>query len=135
MVVAYNQASEVSQPGIGAFHDPSPLVTSQDSSILGGRPAALNKFLYQQDDGMHEPPMASKMVGIRLKRGQRLHLESPGGGGYGPPEERAPQAVADDVRLGYVSSTAAARDYGVALAEDGAVDLVGTARLRKKAAE
>src|SRR5208282_921619 len=124
--------------GLGAVYEIELLEESADvflfgergrfppQGVLGGRPAALNKFLYQQDDGMHEPPMASKMVGIRLKRGQRLHLESPGGGGYGPPEERAPQAVADDVRLGYVSSTAAARDYGVALAEDGAVDQVGT---------
>jgi hypothetical protein len=40
-VVAYKQASEVSQPGIGAFHDPSPLVTSQDSSVLGGRTDAI----------------------------------------------------------------------------------------------
>ena len=40
-VVAHNQASEVSQPGISAFHDPSPLVTSQDSSVLGGRTDAI----------------------------------------------------------------------------------------------
>ena len=40
-VVAHHQTSEVSQPGIGTFHDPSPLVTSQDSSVLGGRPHAI----------------------------------------------------------------------------------------------
>jgi len=40
-VVAHDQASEVSQPGIGAFHDPSPLVTSQGSSVLGCRPYAI----------------------------------------------------------------------------------------------
>ena len=40
-IVAHDQASEVSQPGIGTFHDPSPLVTSQDSSVLGGRPHAI----------------------------------------------------------------------------------------------
>jgi hypothetical protein len=36
-VVAHNQAAEVSQPGIGTFHDPSPLVTSQDPSWVAGR--------------------------------------------------------------------------------------------------
>jgi hypothetical protein len=41
-VVAHDQASEVSQTGIGAFHDPSPLVTSQDSSVLG---AGRTRFL------------------------------------------------------------------------------------------
>jgi len=40
-VVAHNQASKVSQPGISAFHDPSPLVTSQGSSVLGGRTDAI----------------------------------------------------------------------------------------------
>src|SRR6202162_5377204 len=40
-VVAHDQASEVSQPGIGAFHDPSSLVTSQDSSVLGCRSHAI----------------------------------------------------------------------------------------------
>ena len=36
-VVAHNQASEVSQPGIGAFHDPAPFVAPQGSSVLGCR--------------------------------------------------------------------------------------------------
>src|SRR5579859_3501870 len=40
-VVAHNQAPEVSQPGIGTFHDPSPRVTSQGPSVLGGRPHAI----------------------------------------------------------------------------------------------
>ena len=40
-VVAHDQASKVSQPDIGAFHDPSPLVTSQDSSVLSCRPNAI----------------------------------------------------------------------------------------------
>jgi N-methylhydantoinase B len=56
--------------------------------------------------------MASKMVGIRLARGQRLRIESPGGGGYGPVTEREPAKVAEDVRLGYVTPEGAARDYG-----------------------
>ena len=56
--------------------------------VCGGGPAALNKFIYQQDDGPHEPPMASKIVGVKLKRGQRVRIESPGGGGYGPARER-----------------------------------------------
>jgi N-methylhydantoinase B len=71
--------------------------------VVGGGPALANRFLYQQDDGEHSPPMVSKMVGIKLKRGQRLRLETPGGGGYGDPAERAPDAIARDVALGYVT--------------------------------
>ena len=103
--------------------------------VVGGHAAARNIFRYQQDDGQHVPPMVSKMDGIKIKKGQRLHLETPGGGGYGEPRQRDPQAVARDVKLGYVSAAAALGEYGVKLDAKGAVDVAGTASLRAKAAE
>ena len=101
--------------------------------VVGGQAGARNVFRYPRDGGEAEPPFASKMVGIKLARGQRLSLETPGGGGYGAPFERDPQAVAEDVRLGYVGAEAAARDYGVALDDDGKVDAAATGELRKDA--
>ncbi|MDN2567190.1 hydantoinase B/oxoprolinase family protein [Aquibium sp. A9E412] len=98
--------------------------------VAGGEAAAANRFTYQQDDGEHRPPLASKMVGIRLSRGQRVRLETPGGGGYGPPTARDPEAVRRDVRLGYVGREAARSAYGVVLADDGTVDGAATAALR-----
>jgi N-methylhydantoinase B len=80
--------------------------------IAGGGDAALNRFTYEQAEGWRVPPLVSKMVGIRLARGQRVRLETPGGGGYGPAAERDPEAIARDVRLGYVTPAAASRDYG-----------------------
>jgi len=71
--------------------------------VVGGGPALANRFAYEQDDGWHTPPMVSKMVGIRLKRGQRVRLETPGGGGYGDPAGRAPEAIERDAALGYVT--------------------------------
>jgi N-methylhydantoinase B len=56
-----------------------------------------------------------------------------GGGGYGPPRERAPEAVAADVAEGLVSAERAASVYGVAVDEDGEVDAEATARLRAEA--
>jgi N-methylhydantoinase B/oxoprolinase/acetone carboxylase alpha subunit len=44
--------------------------------------------------------------------GDRLVVEMPGGGGMGAATERDPEAVKRDVRLGYVSREAAAREYG-----------------------
>lgn len=82
--------------------------------VAGGGDAALNRFQFEQDDGFHEPPMASKIVGVTIKRGQHVRIESPGGGGYGPAERRDPAAVAADLRLGYVTSAGAARDYPTA---------------------
>ncbi len=103
--------------------------------VLGGRPGALNIFTYDQDDGEHTPPLKSKMVGMKIRRGQRLHLNSPGGGGYGRPFARSPDAVARDVALGYVTAEAAARDYGVVLNGDGSVDAKATGALRKDAGQ
>lgn len=80
--------------------------------VAGGAAAALNVFSYETAQGWAHPPLASKMVGIALRRGQRVRLETPGGGGYGPPGARAPGAVARDVALGYVSAAAADADYG-----------------------
>ncbi len=40
-VVAHHQAPEVSEPGIGAFDDPSPPISSQRSAILGCGPNAI----------------------------------------------------------------------------------------------
>jgi N-methylhydantoinase B len=37
---------------------------------------------------------------------------TPGGGGYGDPKERDPARIEEDLREGYVTPEAAARDYG-----------------------
>ena len=71
--------------------------------VVGGEGGALNRFTYEQDDGEHTPPMISKMVDIHITRGQRVRLETPGGGGYGDPATRDPEAIARDVELGYVT--------------------------------
>ena len=73
-------------------------------------------------------------VGVKLKRGQRVRIESPGGGGYGPARERAVEAVAEDVRLGYVTPEGARGAYGVVVGATGAVDRRATDKLRTKMA-
>jgi N-methylhydantoinase B len=102
--------------------------------VAGGSAAAKNVFSYQQDGGEHRPPMVSKMVGIKLRKGQRLHLETPGGGGYGPATHRDPATVGEDVRLGYVSVEAARRDYACVVDDAGAVDLSATEARRREIA-
>jgi len=80
----------------------------------GGGEAAMNRFSYEQDDGWHNPPMASKMVGIKLKRGQSVRLDTPGGGGYGEAAKRDAAAVAKDVARGLTSAEIATQTYGLA---------------------
>ncbi|MCC7271813.1 MAG: hydantoinase B/oxoprolinase family protein [Alphaproteobacteria bacterium] len=62
----------------------------------------------------------------------RLIIEFPGGGGYGDPLDRAPERVAADVRLEFVSAEAARRDYGVVLDAAGGVDVPATEALRAR---
>ena len=100
--------------------------------VVGGGDGALNRFHYQQDDGEHRPPMASKMLGIDLRRGQRLRLETPGGGGWGEARHRDPEAIAADVSAGFVSPENARALYAVVVDENGTVDAQATAALRMR---
>jgi N-methylhydantoinase B len=74
--------------------------------IAGGGSAAMNVFSYENNSEWKQPPMRSKMIGIRLKRGERVRLETPGGGGYGSPSERAASARDKDLALGYLTAPA-----------------------------
>lgn len=85
--------------------------------VAGGGCAAMNRFHYEQADGWHAPPLASKMLGMKLARGQSVRLETPGGGGYGSAARREPAAIARDVALGYISAEAATKAYGPAWQE------------------
>jgi len=80
--------------------------------VAGGGEAALNHFEFQTETGWDSPPLASKMRGIQLTQGQSVRLETPGGGGYGAPEDRAPEKVAGDVAKGFLSAAEADRIYG-----------------------
>ena len=76
----------------------------------------------------------NKFADIRVQRGDRIEIVSPGGGGYGPPAERDPELVCEEVRDGVLSARQAREVYGVVLARDGAggwrLDAAATARLR-----
>lgn len=53
----------------------------------------------------------------RLMPGDTLEVVFPGGGGYGPPRERDPQKVLNDVENGIVTRDSAATIYNVAVAQ------------------
>src|SRR5262249_22237576 len=98
--------------------------------VNGGKSAALNRFVFETDAGEQTPPPVSKITDVKIRRGQKVRLETPGGGGFGDPAMRDPQRVSRDVRLGYVSRDAARHDYKVVLRTDGTVDRSATAALR-----
>ena len=69
--------------------------------VHGGQPALPNVFEYQSQGQWLRPPMVSKMLGIRLNRGERVRLSTPGGGGWGDPAQRSAADRARDAELGY----------------------------------
>lgn len=78
--------------------------------VVGGEAGALNSFSYDCDDmdaieGKKTPELVSKITGIKLKKGQRVRLETPGGGGYGKVTERPKSLHENDVAQGYVTGT------------------------------
>ena len=72
--------------------------------IAGGGEARANVFSFQQSGEWCKPPMVSKMLGIKLKRGERVRLETPGGGGWGLAQARTQTARQQDLDLGYVTA-------------------------------
>jgi N-methylhydantoinase B len=71
------------------------------------------------------------MAAIAVRKGDLYRHVSAGGGGFGPPCERDPQAVLEDVLDGKVSVEAASDLYGVVLSFDPpSVDEAGTAARR-----
>ena len=98
--------------------------------VNGGGPAALNRFIYETDQGETTPPMVSKVTDIRIRQGQKVRLETPGGGGFGDPATREPARVARDVEFGYISRESARRDYRVVLRDDSSLDIEATAKAR-----
>jgi N-methylhydantoinase B len=77
---------------------------------LDGRRARLVKNPGRAD----EEVLYSKVARIELKAGDAMRIETPGGGGHGPPAERPVENLADDLASGRVSRSAAERDYGAA---------------------
>ena len=104
--------------------------------LEGGGAGAPGEFAI---DGSDAPQPKALLT---LAPGARVRLNPPGGGGYGPPLEREPERVLEDVINGYVSVKAAEQEYGVVirylgvpeqlvrLPEDYEIDAAATARRR-----
>ena len=103
--------------------------------VFGGGEALPTVFTYEQDDGEHHPAMVSKMVNMKLKQGQKILLETPGGGGYGHVEERKLDSIQRDLDLGYISPAAAEKTYRVVVDANGRVDADKTRTFRQETAQ
>jgi N-methylhydantoinase B len=97
----------------------------------GGKAGLRNYALLQPRDGGEFE--ALKIAGLDLQAGDKIVAIGGGGGGYGDPVERDPEAVLKDVINDYVSVESARNDYKVIIdPETLRVDIAATERLREK---
>jgi len=54
----------------------------------------------------------SRYSNVAIRKGDRVRLRTPGGGGFGDPKARPPELVAEDIREGYVSEAEGRKLYG-----------------------
>ena len=85
--------------------------------IFGGGAGAMGRFLHVDAAGK-ATPLDIKPSGIPVAPGERIVVETPGAGGYGPPAKRAPAALDEDRRSGKFSAAALAARYGPDRPED-----------------
>jgi N-methylhydantoinase B len=90
----------------------------------GGR---AGQFLRGPDGSMVALELCGDVV---VGPGERLVSICTGGGGYGPPQEREPERVAEDMREGWITRARAREVYLVALDAMGAIDPEATRALR-----
>jgi len=96
--------------------------------LFGGHSAGPAEFV--RDPAGEKTALSSKST-TELDPGEVVSVRTPGGGGYGDPLERDPEAVLEDVRNGTCSQQRAREVYGVVVA-DGEIDEVATRERRRE---
>ncbi len=124
--------------GKGARHPMS-------EGLAGGYPGAPNAYVWVHAPDHGADEMVTAAGGLDVLEGRQeqvswgvyplsgrdaLYVRWNGGGGFGDPIARDPDAVQQDVVEQLVSEAAAREIYGVELSSDGVLDLAGTERRR-----
>ncbi len=79
--------------------------------LLGGAPGGTNEIVLQLNGEESRPFDNAKGDGFKLEAGDTVQVRTPGGGGYGAPEERLPQRIEADLERGYLSPDQIEADY------------------------
>lgn len=99
----------------------------------GGADGAVNEVVVVRNGEPYTPEHLSKEQDIPLVSGDRVHVKTPGGGGYGNPFDRPAEAVLEDVALERYSVDQALALFGVVLTGSPlAVDQEATQAARDK---
>jgi N-methylhydantoinase B len=99
----------------------------------GGKPPRrLYGVIYYAGSDHEIRPPDCRASNLPIAPGDRFISWTAGGGGYGDPLERDPEAVAWDVKNDYVSREAALREYGAVVSEDGSLRAAATLAERNR---
>ena len=129
--LSYRRVYEVLEPA--KLNRRADRVKVPPSGSDGGKPGRTGEFRLHPGTPREQSFGGSGFY--TLEAGDTFAVAAAGGGGYGDPFERAPEAVLADVRAGWVSVEGAARDYGVAIVDGPnghAIDDEATTRLRSR---
>ncbi len=107
---------------IRAMQDDIVFSIRSDSHIIGapgvfGGEEGGTANLIRNADSADRKELSSKVSHIEMRAGESMRLETAGGGGYGAPGARAPEALAADIHDELMSRENAERHYGAALVE------------------
>ncbi|MFC2068667.1 hydantoinase B/oxoprolinase family protein [Chloroflexota bacterium] len=100
---------EVTRGEVTIFHQNNYQKTAP-SGIYGGEPSRKQETYILRNNGDKEP-VSSKAMNI-LHAGDKLAIYVPGGGGFGKPKKRAPEAIKQDLIDGKISKAMAKEHYG-----------------------
>jgi N-methylhydantoinase B len=105
----------------------------QPWGLDGGLSGMGNQVNLNQSGEVLDKFTNAKVLLKRLNKGDTFTLLTGGGGGFGPPDERDPERVKNDLRQEYICKDSAKKIYKVAVLKSGNVDINATNELRNKA--
>ncbi len=85
--------------------------------LWGGSEGTLGRVVAIQDGKSTQLP--ANGAALTMHRGDRLRVETGGGGGFGDPAERTHEAIARDLREGRITPAFAREAYGDAAVAEG----------------
>ena len=100
--------------------------------MFGGGAGRQYHLSIRRDGQEIEFDTPGKVTGHPIRRDDVVIIRSSGGGGYGDPLDRDPEAVRADVEFGIVSEKRAREGYGVVFDTDNKVDAQKTTALREE---
>ena len=104
----------------------------QPWGLDGGLSGLGNQVNLNQSGEVLDKFTNAKVLLKRLNKGDTFTLLTGGGGGFGPPDERDPERVKNDLRQEYICKESAKKIYKVAVLKSGNVDTKATIDLRNK---